>query len=242
MAILQTKENFMSIISNYVQKYLKWKYKEIKCNLLDCYATKSYSQEGEDLILKRFFEGKKNGFYVDVGAHHPKRFSNTYLFYQMGWRGINIDPNHDAIKLFKKNRPRDINLECGISDLEGKKQYYIFDEPALNSFSKEYADMIQITTNNHVKDIRLVDVHRLSAVLAANMPDDTIIEFMSIDAEGYDINVLRSNDWSKYRPQLLIVEELEYSFERSSIYKYLAELGYDFFAKAVNSVFYKKNN
>jgi len=59
-----------------------------KNTYLDGYALKSYSQEGEDMILRRIFERQSTGFYVDVGAHHPKRFSNTYFFYKKGWSGI----------------------------------------------------------------------------------------------------------------------------------------------------------
>ena len=98
----------------------------------------SYSQEGEDILLKRIFNNKKNGFYVDVGAHHPKRFSNTNIFYQMGWRGINIDPMPSSMDLFKRYRPRDINLEFGVAKKKGIMKYYIFNDPALNSFQRHY--------------------------------------------------------------------------------------------------------
>ena len=53
-------------------------------------------------FLYRIFEECKSGFYVDIGAHHPKRFSNTYFFYKRGWSGITVEPNSDAIKLFKE--------------------------------------------------------------------------------------------------------------------------------------------
>lgn len=79
------------------------------------FHTKSYALQGEDLILREFFEYAKNGFYVDVGAHHPFRFSNTYLFYQSGWRGINIDAMPGSMKLFNRFRPKDINIECGVA-------------------------------------------------------------------------------------------------------------------------------
>ena len=104
------------------KKIIPQKYHEIilgiRNGFLDGYSLKSYSQEGEDMILKRFFEGKQRGFYVDVGSHHPKRFSNTYFFYKTGWRGINIDPMPGSMKLFDKIRTRDINLECGIFESE----------------------------------------------------------------------------------------------------------------------------
>ena len=100
----------------------------------DPYAIKCYSQEGEDMILRRIFEGQENGFYIDVGAHHPRRFSNTYYFYKQGWRGINIEPNPDALKAFNSDRPKDINLQLGVSDAASILKYYYFDEPALNTF------------------------------------------------------------------------------------------------------------
>src|SRR5580658_8816405 len=80
------------------------------------YFRHSFSQEGEDMILASFFEGKKNGFYVDVGAHHPKRFSNTHHFYIRGWRGINVDATPGSMKLFRRTRPDDINIEAAVSD------------------------------------------------------------------------------------------------------------------------------
>src|ERR1041385_1053171 len=105
---------------------------EIKDELTTGHAIKSYSQEGEDMILKRIFDEKKNGFYVDVGAYHPKRFSNTYYFYKKGWRGINIDAMPGSRKAFRRQRPRDINVESPISDKHETLTYYAFDEPAIN--------------------------------------------------------------------------------------------------------------
>ena len=77
--------------------FLKLKLK----NKIDPHSARSYSQEGEDMILRRFLAGQKDGFYVDVGAHHPVRFSNTYYFYKQGWAGINIEPNPDSLAAFK---------------------------------------------------------------------------------------------------------------------------------------------
>ena len=111
----------------------------IKNNYFDGFSLKSYSQEGEDMILRRLFEKQKTGFYVDVGAHHPKRFSNTFFFYKKGWSGINIDAMPNSMRLFNEIRPRDTNLEIPISDKKQKLKYYMFNEPALNGFSKELA-------------------------------------------------------------------------------------------------------
>src|ERR1700687_2725090 len=86
----------------------------------------SYSQEGEDMVINSFFEGKKKykGFFVDVGAHHPYRYSNTLFFYRKGWRGINIEPTPGATKLFNTFRRKDTNLNIGISDKKEKLTFY----------------------------------------------------------------------------------------------------------------------
>ena len=86
-------------------------------DLLDPYRRTSYSQEGEDLILDRLLRRKPRGYYVDVGAFHPKKFSNTHLFYRRGWSGINIDATPGSMDEFRRVRPRDTNLEIAISDV-----------------------------------------------------------------------------------------------------------------------------
>ena len=81
---------------------------------------RSYAQEVEDRVLSsllfKLHGGKHiyDGFYVDVGAHHPYRYSNTCFFYKQGWHGINIDAMPGSMVSFENSRPRDINLESGI--------------------------------------------------------------------------------------------------------------------------------
>lgn len=72
------------------------------------YSKQSFFQEGEDRLLDPYFGDRNNGFYEDVGAHQLRRFSSTYLFYKLGWRGINIDAMPDSMKSFKSMRPRDV--------------------------------------------------------------------------------------------------------------------------------------
>ena len=102
--------------------------------------TTCFAQEGEDLILETFFQNIKKGFFVDVGSFHPVKYSNTYLFYLKGWRGINIDARPQNMDIFNKMRPNDINLEMAIGKYETLLTYYMFDEPALNGFSKEVSE------------------------------------------------------------------------------------------------------
>lgn len=212
----------------------------IKNNFLDGYALKSYSQEGEDVILHRIFENQKGGFYVDVGAHHPKRFSNTYFFYKRGWKGINIDPMPGSMKLFSKIRPRDINLEGGISDSEGKLTYYIFDDIALNTFSRELADQYIQNGRNLIRKV-IIEVYPLSNILDHYLNDAINIDFMSIDVEGLELQVIKSNDWNKYRPTVILVESLDFDLsnpQNSRIYNFLSALDYKFFAKTINTLFF----
>ncbi|MBX9769355.1 MAG: FkbM family methyltransferase, partial [Bdellovibrionales bacterium] len=102
----------------------------------------TFAQEGEDLILSRLLGN--SGFYVDVGAHHPFRFSNTALLYDLGWSGITIEPNPEGHATLKKFRPRDTSLNIAIlnqtTDQKQDQTFYMFEEPALNSFDKKYAE------------------------------------------------------------------------------------------------------
>jgi len=94
--------------------------------LFSDYSLETYSQEGEDIILRRIFEQKAYGFYVDIGANHPKRFSTTNYFYIHGRRGINIDATPGSMIAFRKMRPKDINVEIPISDESKALTFYIF--------------------------------------------------------------------------------------------------------------------
>lgn len=197
----------------------------------------SYAQEGEDLILERHFNQKKEGFFVDIGAHHPMRFSNTYLFYKKGWRGINVDATPGSMQFFQRKRPHDINLEMGVSESEGEIDFFIFDEPALNSFDKDLSFQRERETEYKIIDVKKVKVRSLSAILDENLPKGKSIDFLSIDVEGLDEIVLKSNNWEKYRPEIVIIELYEWSDNHPS-HQYMNSIGYDFYAKTINSIFY----
>ena len=206
------------------------------------YASKSYSQDGEDMLLKAFYEGRKDykGFYVDIGAHHPYRFSNTAYFYERGWSGINIEPTPALIKAFHRERKRDINLNIGISDSEERMTFYEFNESALNTFDKNRALSVE---NEQYKIIAQteIEVRTLQQVLAQYLPQNQHIDFMNIDVEGLDLSVLLSNDWSIYSPDYILVEG-KFSIDQlnnNEIYVFLKRKNYTLAGRTKRTFLFK---
>ena len=207
--------------------------------LFEPQARLSFSQEGEDLVIARLFDGQVTGFYIDIGAHHPTRFSNTYLLYRRGWRGINVDPTPGGMRLFEKKRPEDINLEIAIARNPGTVLLREFDEPALNTTSSDIAFLRESRGISHTRTTP-VEARRLADVLGDYIPPGTSrIDLLSVDTEGADLDVLESNDWDSYRPRLVVIEVLGSSLsvlESKQEIAYLRRLDYDLYAKLVNSV------
>jgi FkbM family methyltransferase len=170
----------------------------------------TYAQNREDIILSGFFEDVKDGFYVDVGANHPDVLSVTKIFYDKGWTGINIEPNLHLFKLIQQQRSRDINLNIGAADKPGElvlREYPGGD--GLSTFSKEvqskYQEKGSIYRQNTVsyKDHKVV-VKPLKQIFEENKVKT--INFMNVDVEGFEHNVIKGNDWDKYRPQVICIE------------------------------------
>src|SRR5688572_12859745 len=175
------------------------------------YSFPTFSHCGEDRIIRYLFNKRKHGSFVDVGAYHPLLSSNTMLFYTEAWRGVNIDPLPGGMELFNKYRPEDTNLEVAVSDTEGDVVYYMIgDKPhQMNSIVPEFQEKffedfkIDPATVNKI----MVQSRPLAALLDENTwPAKPDIDFLSVDVEGYEMNVLRSNNWEKYRPKLILVE------------------------------------
>ncbi len=197
----------------------------------------SFAQEGEDRLLANLLKDQRDGFYVDIGAHHPYCLSNTNLFYQRGWRGINIDANPECIKLFEGRRDGDTNLSVGVGPVPGTLKFYKFKEPALSSFDEKLSRARE-KEGREIAGIIDVKVLPLSEILPAYVPSGKKIDFMNIDVEGLDLEVLKSNNWHHYRPRYIMVECLGLELEKLSsdpIYAYLKEQGYALHSKLVNS-------
>jgi len=182
----------------------------------------SFSQFGEDVFLYGYFAGQTfrkdghalplmrqrlpRGFYVDVGAYSPKQHSNTYLFYKLGWRGINIDATPGSMSAFDAIRPRDANIEAAVSDRDDTIDFYWWAKPGVvNTLSQERVQELtrELNREPHVTTIR---ARTLASLLEEHLVPGQSIDFMSVDVEGHDLAVLRSNDWARFRPRLVLVE------------------------------------
>ncbi len=211
----------------------------------DVVRQEAYSQEGEDLIIARLNRSNE-GFFVDIGAHHPTRFSNTYKLYRKGWRGINIDPLPGGMLSFKKLRPDDINLEIAISDTEegASLKYYMFDEPAFNSLearniedAEAFGAILTGTADVPARSIR--------SVLDANSSVFTDIDLLTIDVEHHELNILESFPFDTYKPKCIVVEIKGLALARldsSPIYALLSGYGYELRSYLFHSAVFEWKN
>ncbi len=161
----------------YVDKAIEYFLAVIRKLRFTLFFNLHYSQNGEDAVLYRAFPRKYKGFYVDVGAHHPMRFSNTYYFYKLGWSGINIDPSSTFSNDFSKIRSRDINLNFGVSNTEEVLDYFMFKEAAYNSFKVGIKEKPQISKNTEFIGVKKVALRRLDNILDEYLPKNTKIDF-----------------------------------------------------------------
>lgn len=198
-----------------------------------------FSQGGEDITLITLFNNKikkeEPGFFVDVGAYHPYKHSNTYLFYTKGWRGINIDARPGSMELFNKMRPEDINMEMGIGKISGFSTFYFLSENStMNSFSKE--SLIENGFYEKVKKELRIEITTLKEVFEKKLSCSQKIDFLSIDVEGLDYDVLRSNDWEKFKPRVIVIELNCYDIfdlSENPSAKFLMGLGYKIVSKNI---------
>lgn len=201
-----------------------------------------WSQYGEDIVISWLFLHKRNGFYVDIGAYDPKKISNTFWFYERGWTGINIEPNLDSIQAFNQLRPKDINLGIGVHTIPGELTFYKFEQANLNTLDPAVGEDRIANKEPFIEKVT-VPVKRLETILD-EYSQGREIDFMSIDVEGFDMEVLESNNWEKYKPLVICVEDWAIDTERyvteSKKHIYLKSLGYKLVSKVVDSYIYSR--
>lgn len=163
----------------------------------------SYAQNGEDVLLWRALKDIRGGFYIDVGANDPELLSVTKWFYDQGWTGINIEPEHAFYEKLCEQRPRDINLEVGAGTVEEERTFYVIPDTGLSTFEKEIADAhTEKGFQVNEKTVKLTTLARICQQYAKKRP----IHFLKVDVEGAEEDVLRGMDFQTDRPWVLVVE------------------------------------
>ena len=197
------------------------------------FKKKSYAMDGEDIAIDLFNKKKNNGFYVDVGAHHPIQRNNTHLLFKKGWEGINIDVNQFSIDLFNFVRPNDLNLQVAVSDKEGDILFFYQKKfSQLNTTDKEVAKE-NFQGNFQEKKVKCQTIQN---ILDNSKFKNKRIDFLNVDVEGAEMKVLNTLNFEIYDPSLICIEILGYremqseqrekEIKNNEIFKFLVNHGY----------------
>lgn len=163
----------------------------------------SYAQNQEDIVLARALDPGHPGFYVDVGAGDPVFDSVTKLFYDRGWHGINVEPHAASFSRLEAERPRDVNLRAGLAAEAGHRPFFeSASHPGSSTFSPRVAEALPFE-DLELRTVEVV-VTTLEAVCSRHAPGE--IDFLKIDAEGMEREVILGGDWRRFRPRVLVVE------------------------------------
>lgn len=202
------------------------------------YAKLSFSQFGEDMVLSFFLQDHPNRFYVDVGCNDPHRFSNTYvLHHALGWRGMNVDLDARCIERMRVDRPEDVCVVAAVSDQDAEVDVVLFEDDAVNSIAPAFIE--------NQKKIRQVDhvertqTQRLDDLIDEHYPHPAI-GLLSVDAEGHDLQVLRSIDLGRHEPAFILVETGQPRKGDTSIHDHLTDAGYELISHMVITSLYKR--
>ncbi len=183
-----------------------------------------YSQFGEDIAINRFFSNQDKGFFVDVGCFHPLFYNNTWKLYKKGWRGVNIDIDAVKVEVFNIRRPEDINISCAVSNQSGEIDYY---QDGYYSLTTTVDKSFSEARGGYEK--KTVISKTLTSILDDTKYKSCCIDFLSIDAEGNDLNVLKSLDFDRYMPRLIAIEAEESvlsDVQKTDVYLFLTGKGY----------------
>ena len=201
--------------------------------LLEPHAIISYAAEGTDRIIESLLDHPRRGFYVDVGANHPVNASNTFEFYRRGWRGLTIDGSAKMVAAQRAVRPLDTAVQAVVSDGERDAVFTEFE-------SSDVSSMVPANVKAWHGRTRIVAEHRVRTRTLASICQEHAVparfEFLSVDVEGHDLEVLRSHDFDAYRPRLVVVEVL--GDAEQSVTAYLASQGYTRFGRGCLNAYF----
>lgn len=207
----------------------------------------SYSQSAEDILIESIFGalGIHRPSYIDIGAHAPIYLSNTYLFYLKGCRGVCIEPNPILHKNIQKKRKYDICLNMGVGTSSATEaDFYIMSSSTLSTFSKEDAERMASYGTEKIEKVISVPLISFSEVVKKYF--QTCPNLISLDVEGLDLAILKTIDFSKFRPEVFCVETLTYTEDNleekiTSTIEFMLSKGYIIYADTyVNTIFVDK--
>lgn len=175
-----------------------------------------YSQNFEDVMLARCFSDRSQGFYIDVGAQHEEVESVTKHFYEAGWSGVNIEPVKEFAETFKC-RKRDMTLCCAAGAQESTDTLAISLRTGLSTFDRSNAT--KANAMGHIEELREIAIRKLDDILLDLGYETLSFEFLKIDVEGFELDVLEGIDLRRYRPEIILCEVTEpNTSQKSSIY------------------------
>ena len=193
---------------NYIYYFFNILHKKFKSRKI------SYSYGSIDSLLQYIFKNQDKGFYIDVGCHHPVMNNNTYLLYQKGWHGINIDLDQKNIDLFKFFRKNDENINCAVSSVSEEKDLFFYhDKSPINTIEKNTADYQKAI----VKKIKKVKTQTLDSIIDNSKFKNEQIDLVSIDVEGHEMDVIKGFNLKKYKPNVIVIEYLDLSAKKLEI-------------------------
>ncbi len=215
------------------------------------YVRRSYSQSGEDIIISDLFRRLQilNPTYLDIGANDPVSLNNTYRLYSSGSRGVCVEPNPVMYKRLLRKRKKDTCINAGVAFDEKKvADFYIFPEKfhGLNTFSKVEAEFWEHTGNEEIGrhkpeqviSMRLIDINEILEEYFSAHPN-----LISVDVEGLDLEIVKTINFTKYRPEVFCLETLGFragnkEFKKNDIGTFFKENGYFVYADTyINTIF-----
>ena len=192
----------------------------------DRYAQLGYAAGGEDRLVSSIFPTP--GFYVDVGCNHPTNYSNTFMLYKRGWHGINIDANAALIEMHKRIKPKDQSIFAAVAQHQQTLTYTEFEgETAMASLDPEFV-RARLASGMRIGTELIMKTKTLTEILV-QLGAPNRFELLNVDVEGLDLEVLRSLDFARFRPQMIIVEILGFDLENhraEPIFEYLSAVDY----------------
>lgn len=212
-------------------------------------AKRTYAQQGEDILIQSALKlhHLTKPTYLDIGVYDPIRDNNTYLMYKKGSRGVLVEPNPALIARIRRKRPRDIVIHAGVAPTDNPlATYYVMAQGggALNTFKKEEADYMVASGSygkNAIREAVSVPLISINAIMERYFPQGP--DVLSLDAEGFDLELIRALDFTRFAPKIICVETLRYDahgrlHKVEEIIEYVKSKGYGIFADTyTNTIF-----